>query len=391
MSSWKKRKLSTMADEVRDMFDPIKSKRLPYIGLEHIGQETLQFSGSGNSTDTISTKKHFKSGETLFGSLRPYFRKVVQPKFDGVCSTDITVIRPKPNCSSGFMKYFIANETFIAHASNISTGTRMPRANWKILCQSEWLFPPLSTQHKIAAILSAYDDLIENNLRRIKILEEMAQNLYREWFVKFRFPGHPNTRFVDSPLGKIPASWEATSFGNLVGIRKGRNITKKTAVEGTIPVVAGGLEPAYYHNVSNTKKPVITISASGANAGFVNIYYEDVWASDCSVIDRSATPYVYYFYLLLKQRQIEVTRLQRGSAQPHVYTKDLMALDTNGMPIGIVDNFHQKITPIFQMIQNLTLRNTTLRQTRDMLLPKLISGEIDVSALDIAIPEETAA
>ena len=209
MNSWKKCKLETMADEVRDLFDPIKSKRLPYIGLEHIGQETLQFSGGGNSKDTVSTKKHFKSGEILFGSLRPYFRKVVQPKFDGVCSTDITVIRPKPNCISGFMKYLVASETFIAHASNISSGTRMPRANWKILCQSEWLFPPLSTQRKIATVLSAYDDLIENNQRRIKILEEMAQNLYREWFVKFRFPGHQNTRFVDSPLGKIPAGWEA--------------------------------------------------------------------------------------------------------------------------------------------------------------------------------------
>ena len=229
MSSWKKHKLSTIADEVRDMFDPIKSKRLPYIGLEHIGQETLQFSGSGNSTDTISTKKHFKSGEILFGSLRPYFRKVVQPKFDGVCSTDITVIRPKPNCSSGFMKYFIANEAFIAHASNISTGTRMPRANWKILCQSEWLFPPLPTQHKIATILSAYDDLIENNLRRIKILEEMAQNLYREWFVKFRFPGHQKTRLVDSPLGKIPAGWAVVTVKEIEKrVPSGKKYNQKT-------------------------------------------------------------------------------------------------------------------------------------------------------------------
>ena len=72
--------------------------------------------------------------------------------------------------------------------------------------------PPLPTQRKIAAILSAYDDLIENNLRRIKILEEMAQNLYREWFVKFRFPGHQHARFIDSPLGRIPEGWEVANL-----------------------------------------------------------------------------------------------------------------------------------------------------------------------------------
>ena len=76
--------------------------------------------------------------------------------------------------------------------------------------------PPLPTQRKIAAILSAYDDLIENNLRRIKILEEMAQNLYREWFVKFRFPGHQHARFTDSPLGRIPEGWEVVKLGTLL-------------------------------------------------------------------------------------------------------------------------------------------------------------------------------
>ena len=76
--------------------------------------------------------------------------------------------------------------------------------------------PPLPAQRKIAAILSAYDDLIENNLRRIKILEEMAQNLYREWFVKFRFPGHQHARFIDSPLGRIPEGWEVKKVGNIL-------------------------------------------------------------------------------------------------------------------------------------------------------------------------------
>lgn len=233
--------------------------------------------------------------------------------------------------------------------------------------------PDLPTQRRIAGILSAYDDLIENNLRRIKILEEMAQSLYREWFVHFRFPGHESVKMKDSPLGPIPERWELATLGDLVKIRKGRNITKKTVREGDVPVVAGGLTPAYYHDTPNTKAPVVTISASGANAGFVNIYFSDVWASDCSVIDKEVTEDVFYFFLLLKERQLEVTGLQRGSAQPHVYPKDLMELVAVKVPTQLRENFTAKVESIFRLTRNLSDRNQSLRQTRDLLLPKLLN------------------
>ncbi|WP_293815138.1 restriction endonuclease subunit S [Thiolapillus sp.] len=269
-------------------------------------------------------------------------------------------------------------------------GAAQPLLTQTVLKQIEAPVPELRVQQKIAAILSAYDDLIENNLRRIKILEEMARNLYREWFVKFRFPCHAKVRMVDSPLGKIPEGWEVVTLGELVNIPKGENITKKTIVPGDVPVVAGGIAPAYYHNAANTRNPVITISASGANAGFVNLYYHDVWASDCSVIDLSATKHVYYFYLLLKDRQYEVTRLQRGAAQPHVYPKDLMALDALSVPEEILEFFARKIGPIFKMIKNMKEKNKNLHQTRDLLLPKLISGELDISELEIDTGKEAA-
>lgn len=250
--------------------------------------------------------------------------------------------------------------------------------------------PPIDEQKRIVNILSAYDGLLDNNLRRIKTLEEMTRNIYREWFVKFRIPGHRKDRMVGSRLGRKPEGWEIVSLGDLVNIRKGKNITKKTIVKGSVPVVAGGIDPAYYHNVSNTQSPVITISASGANAGFVNLYYEDVWASDCSVIDSKVTKHVFYFYLLLKERQYEVTRLQRGAAQPHVYPKDLMALETNAVPEDLLDKFGQHLAPIYQMIENLKSRNKNLSQTRDFLLPRFISGELDISELSIDGMQEDA-
>jgi type I restriction enzyme, S subunit len=140
--SWKINKLKTKAFEVRYTYEPNQEEFLPYLGLEHIEQGTLRIGSIGSSNNTVSTKKRFKKGDILFGSLRPYFRKVVRPQFDGVCSTDITVIRALPYNDQAFLFYFIANKPFIEHATNISSGTRMPRANWKVLSESEWKFPP---------------------------------------------------------------------------------------------------------------------------------------------------------------------------------------------------------------------------------------------------------
>lgn len=226
-------------------------------------------------------------------------------------------------------------------------------------------------QIKVGKILSNYDDLIENNNKRIKILEEMAQKIYKEWFVDFKFPNHET------------ATFKQTDLGSEVMPIKGKNITKAIIKKGNVPVVAGGIEPAYYHNIPNTVAPVITVSASGANAGYINLYYQDIWASDCSYIDTTMTPYVYYYYLLLKYNQIKVTNMQRGAAQPHVYPKDLAQLKIKIPEENVIREFNEIITPFFSEISNFSLKNQTLKQTRDLLLPRLISGEIDIENLEV--------
>lgn len=241
----------------------------------------------------------------------------------------------------------------------------------KIFEELDINLPNIVSQTKIAKFLSNYDDLIENNNKRIKILEEMAQKIYKEWFVDFKFPGHETAMIKESVLSSI------------ITPIKGKNITKSKAKFGNVPVVGGGIEPAYYHNVANTQAPVITISASGANAGFVNLYYKDIWASDCSYIDATMTNYIYYSYLLLKNNQIEITNMQLGAAQPHVYPRDLVNLKIKEFPIRIIANFEKVVSPIFEEIKILSIKNENLKQTRDILLPRLISGEINVENLEV--------
>ena len=234
--------------------------------------------------------------------------------------------------------------------------------------------PTISEQTRIASILTAYDDLIENNRRRIQLLEQAARLLYKEWFVHLRFPGHEHVEMVDG----VPEGWDKSSLGDLVNIRKGKNITKDTANEGEVPVVAGGLTPAYFHDTSNATAPVITISASGANAGYVNIYHEDIWASDCSYISKEATDYPYYYYLFLTSKQKKISSLQRGAAQPHVYPKDLMRISVIHPPNKMIRLFEETVANEFMLISNLIKQNKSLTQARDLLLPRLMNGELAV-------------
>lgn len=234
--------------------------------------------------------------------------------------------------------------------------------------------PELLVQKKVADTLSAYDNFIENNRRRIALLEEAARLLYREWFVHFRFPGHEHVKITDG----LPEGWERLNLGEVATIRKGKNITKDTAEEGDIPVIAGGLSPAYCHNKANALGPVVTVSASGANAGYVALYQTDIWASDCSFLSASENLDIWFLYLSMKSRQTEITGMQRGAAQPHVYPKHLERLSLVCATRNLHEFFHESVDVCFRQIANLKKQNEALDKARDLLLPRLMTGEMAV-------------
>jgi type I restriction enzyme S subunit len=400
---WKKVKLGVVATEIRETYEPNSGEHLRYIGLEHIGQQTLKLNGVGASSTTQSTKKIFEPNDILFGSLRPYFRKVVKPKFSGVCSTDITVIRSKEICQQDFLFYFIANQAFIDFATNYAIGTRMPRANWKVLSKSEWLFPPIETQRKIAAILLAYDDLIENNTRRVKILEEMAQTIYREWFVKFRFPGHEKVKMVDSELGPIPEGWMVKPSSQVLEINPRINVNKESEkpfvfmedVSNTSMVIRcrtrrEGLSGSKFQN-GDTVFARITPSLENGKIGFVQFLSSDNevgLGSTEFIVLRSKHLCPEYVYLLARTEKFRGNAIKsmigasgRQRVQEACFDHFFLAVP----PPSKTERFHGYIAPIFKNIHLLSLKNGILRRTRDLLMPKLISGEVDVAEIDLNV------
>jgi len=232
----------------------------------------------------------------------------------------------------------------------------------------------IEIQRKQSAVLCAYDNLIDNLQKQITLLEEAVQRLYTEWFVDLRFPGYEKVKVVDG----VPEGWKLTYLGEIACFHRGQVISQKNIHNGIIPVVAGGLEPAYYCDKSNTENRVITISGSGANAGYTRLYYERIWASDCSFIDSTRTNYLCFTYSFLKANKVTINNLQRGAAQPHVYAKDINDMELLLPEDNVLKSFENNVVPFFDLIAKLVQQIKILTEARDRLLPKLMNGEINI-------------
>jgi type I restriction enzyme, S subunit len=283
-----------------------------------------------------------------------------------------------------FLYYYLKRHE--KHIKKFAIGTATTTITKDSVRNLDITHPPLPDQQKIASTLSAYDDLIENNTRRIAILEEMAQIIYREWFVKFRFPGHEKVKMVDSPLGKIPEGWEVKTLGDVIDIQWGdTSVTKKSYVEkGFAAYSASGKDGMldYY----DFNRDGIVLSAIGANCGRT-WFATGKWSCIKNTIrfwgNNSCVSNEYLFYYTGKSNFWP----KRGSAQPFISQGDCKNLNILISEKNILKEFTIQVSVSLKTINILNKKNNVLRQTRNLLLPKLISGELDVSDLDIEILE----
>lgn len=302
--------------------------------------------------------------------------KLTMTPCDCFVNQSINAVIPNKDYDNDYIYYLLLN--FLPNLKSINKGTASGREyiaksafeNIEIKVHSD-----INVQRKIGRILSAYDDIIENCKQQISLLEEATQRLYREWFVDLRFPGYETT-----PVGEngLPEGWNYGTINKLGTFKRGKNILTKDAHGGPVPVIAGGLKPSCYHDKFNTSAPVMTVSGSGANAGYASIFTTPVWASDCSYLDSNSSTSIYYIYCFLKNNPLILLSRQKGSAQPHVYARDI-----NDTKILIPRNKHlSDFCNVSQFYFNeignlLQLKNNALI-ARDLLLPNLISGQIEI-------------
>ena len=341
--------------------------------------------------DAKRLSKHIvKKGDILYSRRGDITLKalITDKEVGYFCGTGCLLIRAGDKIDSEFLTYLLSTETNKVWIVKQAVGATMPNLNTDILASFPLYIPDLKTQESIAAVLSALDKKIALNKQINARLEEMAKTLYDYWFVQFDFPdanGKPYKSsggemvFDETLKREIPKGWEVKSLGDWAEIRKGTLITEKTAnTNGDIKVISAGVDFSYYHDVANRPKNTITISASGANAGFVNFWREPIFACDCTTITNSVIGRTLYILNFLKIVQDFIYQQARGSAQPHVYPKDIEGLKIIVPPDLLLKRFGEFVENWNLKIANNEKQNHQLTQLRDFLLPMLMNGQVSV-------------
>ncbi len=303
-----------------------------------------------------------------------YTAKYYYGQFNAYQRTYIIESVDKEKLNVRYLQYAMNQQLKLLKVMSAGSTTKFLKLG--MLHNLEIPFPDIETQRRIASILSAYDDLIENNQKQIKLLEEAAQRLYKEWFVDLRFPGWENAKIVDG----VPEGWELKQICSIADIKAGGDkpeIVNKDKSENTpIPIYANGIEKDGLYGY--TTKPVIekesvTISARGT-VGFVFLrrtpYVPIVRL--LSVIPHSI-PAIYMYYSLKNETFERNGTSQQQITVPMVKNKELLIAD-----ISVVDKFTLKVTEYHDKIDILKTQIELLTEARDRLLPKLMSGELEV-------------
>ena len=297
-------------------------------------------------------------------------------------SSSVSIIRP--NASEIFPKYlyyWIKGHIFQNALYAIKGGVAQSYVSLEMIKSLPLNYPPLPIQRAIASILSNYDDLIENNNRRIKILEEMAKTVYQEWFVKYRFPNHENVKMIESELGLIPEGWQVKKVKDIVRrLKVGKKYKEKDVLnEGLIPVIDQSRNSVLgFHNQeadykTSSDSPIIIF---GDHTCKMQLMVEPFSVAE------NVVPFVSNENILVTYLYFLVESLVTTQEYKRHWT-ELMSKQVVTTTPYLMKEFSSFVIPIFKTINNLSKKNDNLRKTRDLLLPKLISGAIDVENLDI--------
>jgi len=386
---------------------PTQETGYPSIRTPNIGRGRFILDGVNRvSKETYSlwTKRAVPlPGDLIMAREAPVGNVAMIPEGLHPCLGQRTLlIRPdRAKVEPSFLNYFLNGPHVQGLIHSKTNGATVAHLNMKDVRTMDLPpLPPLPIQQRIAGILSAYDELIENSQRRIKILESMARALYREWFVHFRFPGHENHSRVASPLGEIPQGWEAIAFTEIADVLSGG--TPKTSTpeywDGEIPFFTPRDAPDCFY-VEDADKHVTELGLSKCAS---QLYPPDtVFITARGTVGKVALPSVpmamnqscyalrgksgisQRFLFLMTLQQVEYLKTNTGGS-----TFDTIVVDTFRRmqiakpPHDLIAAFTRNVDAMFEQVNTLQRQTQNLRRTRDLLLPRLLSGQIDLDAAD---------
>ena len=298
--------------------------------------------------------------------------KYIKDPPEAVFASYLVRVRPASTVDARYIGFVVESSVYKDFIQQHMGGAAQPNANAQVLTSFEVPLPPLPIQQRIAGILSAYDELIENSQRRIKILESMARALYREWFVHFRFPGHESVQHGPSALGEIPQGWEVKKLGDIAELRYGKALKKEDRRDGEYPVY-GSSGIVGSHDTALVQGPGIVVGRKG-NVGSVFWSNSDFFVIDTAYYVTSSLPLRFLFYVLPTLNFINSDAAVPGLSRNQAYAQELLV-----PPAALLEEFCELVKTFELQSSTLQQQIQTLEHTRDLLLPRLLSGEVELS------------
>ena len=379
MSKWREVRFKN-AIEFNPRVKLEKNKEYPNIGIADIDENKFHVFENEKLKYIGQSSSKFESGDILFSRITPCLenRKIARVFLDsenkGFGSTEFFIFRGiKDITITSYVGYLAQTDIIVLPAINSMTGASgRQRADRYFIEKLKIKIPDLETQEKIANVLSRYDNLIENNNRRIELLENMAEEIYKEWFVRMRFPGYEEVRFEKG----IPEGWEVKKIGDVTNIKYGNNLPTDKLLKNGYEVFGGNGIIGYYKDYMY-KVPKILISCRGAASGKIVISNEYSYITNNSLILDSINDRCFEYFKMLFMNQ-DLSPYVTGSAQPQITITNIKKMKVILPTEKLINKLNNQLVSISSNISLLNKQNENLMKERDMLLPRLMNGSVEV-------------
>lgn len=392
-----KYKLSEISNYVTDKVDVEAISISQYISTENMlegkkGIKTIE------KMPNVKRVTAFKKKDILISNIRPYFKKIWFAEFDGGCSSDVLVFRSKDIVTSEFLFTLLLQDTFFHQMVLSSKGTKMPRGDKKAIMNLEFYIPNISIQNKISQIIFNIKEKIELNNQMIDTLEEIASTLFKRWFVDFEFPdenGNPykssGGKMIDSEFGEIPDGWEIKRLSEIANYKNGLAMQKFRPLENedSLPVLKiKELNQGYTDQNSDRCSIDINEDVKVYDGDIIfswsGTLIVDIWTGGNAglnqhlfkVTSEKYSKWFYYLWTKFYLNKFIAIAKDKATTMGHIKRQHL-----NESLVCVPKDFellNQTFEGIINKVENLGKSNRDLEQMRDLLLPKLLSGEIKV-------------
>jgi type I restriction enzyme S subunit len=411
MTEWREVALGDLCERVTvghvgKMADEYVADGVPFLRSQNVRPFVIDRSNMlyiGDEFNARLRKSALAAGDVVVVRTGyPGTASVVPAELDGANCADLVVITPSALLNPHLLSAVFNSVWGRAAVRSQLVGSAQQHFNVGSAKALRVRLPDRAAQDQIASILCALNDLIENNRRRVEVLEEMARAIYREWFIHFRYPGHEGDTFVDSSAGVIPDQWMVTTLGKVAQLDRTSIQPARSPEESfdhySIPAFDDGQLPAVDAG-STIKSGKFLVSSPAVLVSKLNPRIERKWFVEPGAIRRSVASTEFlvlrtgglasleWLYLMIGSESFQqrLRELSGGTSTSHQRAKpdDFLEIETLLPPTDMITRFADVVTPELALTRLIRIENRRLSELRDLLLPKLVTGQIDVSSLDL--------